>query len=222
MFLSILPLAILTSCLVSNVDFIYYLLFKYGVFKHQLSITGHSFRILILSVVSLEGCRSVTHVFFLVFVFLSRIEKITKCLAFFKDNSDRFRFYTNLVSIEFRKIQWLLDILIYVAITPNFWLVVILIWVLVRYSPSEMSYPLYIAMCGVTICLLVMLMCVIPLASKQMDAYKMGIGLNILCARELNTSRKTKQSHFFTKTVILHSSDRIELWLLWKTWSRIF
>lgn len=200
--MSILPLAIVVSCLVSNVDVTYFLLCKFGLINTGLvvvSTIGHLLRLMILCIVSLEPCRSGAQIVFIVFAMLSRIEKITKCLAFFNSDSVRFRFFTNIVYIEFKKVQSLLDKLVYIMFTPTFWLVVLLVWALVRYSSSQVSFTLYVTVACLLVSILSMLLCLIPMASRQMDAYKNAIKENILCAKQLNIDWKTKQSRFLLK-----------------------
>lgn len=180
---STLPAIILTSCLVTNFDVTYFLLCKLDARNHTLLwIVANLGRVSILLVVSIEAARSVCQIAFLVYILLSRLERITLCFGFFDRRPHRFRFYTSIVGMEFATVQGLLDGATYVA----FWLMVCITWIIIRNSPQHLTYSLYDTYSGVWMVVLFMLLALLPFAARQMESYKWAVKQNTQNARQLN------------------------------------
>lgn len=162
-------------------------------------VAGNVVRILILCVVSVEGVRSITQVVCLVYIVFSRLERIILCLSCFDKRPNRFRFCTNIAGMEFASVKELLDVVIYVAFTFMFWMLVSGSCVLITNSPKEISFLLYSTCAATAIIILAILLALLPFAARQMDAYKLAVKQNTQNARVLNVAFKTKSSLFSLK-----------------------
>lgn len=199
-----MPWIIVIACIITKVDAPYYILSKIITNNTScfLLLVSHFLRLFMLCVVSLEALRTPSYIICLSFFALIRIETVIYCLLRFRTRPARFRFYANIVNLEFGRSQWYIDGITYVTFTSFFWIAVGLIWVVVKRSPSEISYCLYAAYFGMSVSICVILLFTLPKLCGIVDTYEMAIKKNIQIARRFNVIFKVRRSRLLLKQVI--------------------
>lgn len=194
--LAFLPPVLVVSCLITGIDTTYFILCK---LKLETSFSAKLARLGILCIVAVEGVRSANQLLLFLFVFIIRLEQIKQNLACLKDQPNAFRNLMNIVNLEWAKVNLQLNQITYFAFTTLFWAVVGFVWIVVRNSPSKISYTLYVACFGCVFFITTGLLLILPVLSRQMDDYKDAIKQNKQNAMQAYMVRKTKYALFSFK-----------------------
>lgn len=134
------------------------------------------------------------YILFATFPILVRLQRANQYFFSLNTQTNTFQMYANIIGLEVGKVQFLMNRAIYSLFIPMFWVAVGLVCIVVKKSPSDISYSLYIACSGALCFVLLGLVGIPPQVFKQLDNYKFAVKQNLHLARRLYFAKKTNIS----------------------------
>lgn len=146
---------------------------------HSMVVVGLGFRIFVLIIVTSEALRSASFFLSVGLVMLGNMAQINRSLTNFGYRCERFRFYAVQFQIGAASVSKDLNHLVSFTFMSLFWVIVGLVWIVVKFSPATISLKFYIVYFSILAIVVVAVVCTLPLACKQVEANASAINGNI-------------------------------------------